>query len=742
MNRTLKSIIIALLAVLFVVDVASAGALLSYPKFRAKTDSDAPLVGGLLYTYIPGSTTLKPSYSDYNCATANSNPIVLDSRGEATVYLSGRTKLVLKTSAGATVWTMDNVDGSQNGYVLTVDPTETDQCTSGAGNSLYDVLTALGTSKNATVALIHNGASNQTTYTCSTTFDASSYKNTTIEFQPGAVIAIGAGKTLTLSGVPIRADRHQIFSGTGSAALSGTVYPEWWGGNTSPGTTDMTDELIAAAASVSANGGTVSLGAESYKTSAAWDIPDGVSVIGSGIDKTVIDCTGDDYGIDGTEYWQMSRFSDFTITFQNNGNTGTQSIFHTAYGALRCSFVRLKLIGKDGITKYGMHLIGDAGGGTYENGVFSNYFENLFVFDDSVGVTIADNAAIYLVGDTTYGARANLNTFVRCHTGGWYNYYWIDNGHNNAFIDCKGNNSDGPQLITEGYHIRIRNMASTAVTVDNVFLCHSFDAAPDAVRIYLYNDSVAARTMFAHFYGLRSLNPTLAITAAAGAGAGVPSYTAFGNRGNIFSGTAPTTLGSVNRQFIAAQHDDAFAFYAASPELNSGQILLSGTAYAGSINAVSDAGGVSAVINDDSDAEFRIVKTSDGMTFTPLVTVDYNGDAAFTADVVVDEFLSLTDGGGKTISSGAITPTKGIHFLTSEGAPGTTTDDLTTIVGTGVPTNGVLILRPASGHTITVKNATGNIQCGSDRTLDSVYDRIVLQWGGTNWSMLSYADNE
>ena len=44
-----------------------------------------PLAGGLLYTYAAGTTTPQTTYTDSTGATANSNPIVLDSRGEANI---------------------------------------------------------------------------------------------------------------------------------------------------------------------------------------------------------------------------------------------------------------------------------------------------------------------------------------------------------------------------------------------------------------------------------------------------------------------------------------------------------------------------------------------------------------------------------------------------------------------------------------------------------------------------------
>ena len=81
-------------------------------KFDSNGD---PLSGGLLYTYKVGTTTPKATYADAtgDVGVLNTNPVVLNSRGEPTdgsVFLltDENYKFVLKTAAGATIWTVDN----------------------------------------------------------------------------------------------------------------------------------------------------------------------------------------------------------------------------------------------------------------------------------------------------------------------------------------------------------------------------------------------------------------------------------------------------------------------------------------------------------------------------------------------------------------------------------------------------------------------------------------------------------
>jgi len=80
------------------------------PKTAFVDAAGEPLVGGQLYTYIAGTTTLQATYTDSTATTANTNPIILDSRGEASVWLGGAIyKFVLKDADGALIWTVDNI---------------------------------------------------------------------------------------------------------------------------------------------------------------------------------------------------------------------------------------------------------------------------------------------------------------------------------------------------------------------------------------------------------------------------------------------------------------------------------------------------------------------------------------------------------------------------------------------------------------------------------------------------------
>jgi len=79
-------------------------------KMAFTNSAGEPLVAGRLYTYIAGTTTLQATYTDSSGSQANTNPIILDTRGEANVWLGGAIyKFVLKDADDALIWTVDNI---------------------------------------------------------------------------------------------------------------------------------------------------------------------------------------------------------------------------------------------------------------------------------------------------------------------------------------------------------------------------------------------------------------------------------------------------------------------------------------------------------------------------------------------------------------------------------------------------------------------------------------------------------
>jgi hypothetical protein len=72
-------------------------------------DNGDPLNGGFLYTYTAGTNTPKATYTTADGDIENTNPVVLDSAGRASVWINGSYKFVVKDSLLNTIRTVDNI---------------------------------------------------------------------------------------------------------------------------------------------------------------------------------------------------------------------------------------------------------------------------------------------------------------------------------------------------------------------------------------------------------------------------------------------------------------------------------------------------------------------------------------------------------------------------------------------------------------------------------------------------------
>jgi len=81
------------------------------PKLQFLDTAGAPLAGGKLYTYEAGTTTPLVTYADSAATSNNPNPIILDSRGEAEIWLELQSyKFKLTTPDDVEIWTVDNIN--------------------------------------------------------------------------------------------------------------------------------------------------------------------------------------------------------------------------------------------------------------------------------------------------------------------------------------------------------------------------------------------------------------------------------------------------------------------------------------------------------------------------------------------------------------------------------------------------------------------------------------------------------
>ena len=117
----------------------------------------------------------------------------------------------------------------------------------------------------------------------------------TLRVVHGGSLSIATGKTVTISG-HVEAGLYQIFEGADTVAF-GTgsakeVYPQWWGENTTPGTTDMTAAIQLAFDSVGSCGRIVIPGGKYYLSGGITITKWPITVEGAGMYNTIFDVSG------------------------------------------------------------------------------------------------------------------------------------------------------------------------------------------------------------------------------------------------------------------------------------------------------------------------------------------------------------------------------------------------------------------------------------------------------------------
>lgn len=90
--------------------------LLQNGKQQFIDQNGAPLANGSVYFYAPGTTNPMPTYQDPAGSILNTNPVALDSRGQAIVWGSGTYRQVVKDCNGNTIW--DQITRDSNAALL------------------------------------------------------------------------------------------------------------------------------------------------------------------------------------------------------------------------------------------------------------------------------------------------------------------------------------------------------------------------------------------------------------------------------------------------------------------------------------------------------------------------------------------------------------------------------------------------------------------------------------------------
>lgn len=90
----------------------------SVPLFRVQDNNNRPLSGGQVFTYVAGTTNPQASYPSPTSGTPNPNPVILNARGEAAIWLDPALtyKVNVLDSGGNQIpgYPVDNIPGGIN----------------------------------------------------------------------------------------------------------------------------------------------------------------------------------------------------------------------------------------------------------------------------------------------------------------------------------------------------------------------------------------------------------------------------------------------------------------------------------------------------------------------------------------------------------------------------------------------------------------------------------------------------
>jgi hypothetical protein len=271
--------------------------------------------------------------------------------------------------------------------VYYADPTAADQGAAGT-RTIKGLMTAIGSTKQATIVLAHTSSSTNTTYTVSTDLTVSS--NITVKVDRGALAAPATGKTLTISGT-LDAGDYQIFSGAGTVTGLKYINAKWWGA-TGDGTTDDTIALQAALNAIT-----------DYSS---FTLPSGIYNITSKL--TLDGSTGD------------IRMIDFTFE-------GGAYILATGCGGMELTSVRDSKFNRVAIHRAvldwttndsGLKLI-HCGHNNIDISYIGNFYNNLHIYATSAGghynyfnLGRIDNGHYGVMYEVDGTGSANTNTFI------------------------------------------------------------------------------------------------------------------------------------------------------------------------------------------------------------------------------------------------------------------------------------------------------------------------------------------
>lgn len=199
----------------------------SPPKVQFFDINGDPLSGGFVYTYEVTTTTNKATYPTLSDAVAgtnaNTNPVELDSRGEAVICLTGPTKFLIKDADLQTIYTVDNYYPSSNGaiydsnnkLILTLTPTASAVNSVEVKNNSTGANPEINAKGEANIGITFRDSNGNELFKTSSISSAVNF----IEITNSVT---GSGVTFTANGDDTNVDINFLPKGTGAVNVKGT----------------------------------------------------------------------------------------------------------------------------------------------------------------------------------------------------------------------------------------------------------------------------------------------------------------------------------------------------------------------------------------------------------------------------------------------------------------------------------------------------------------------------------------
>ena len=230
----------------------------------------------------------------------------------------------------------------------------------------------------------------------------------TLRLVHGGSLSIASGKTVTMNG-HIEAGLYQIFEGAGTVAFGAgavkEVYPQWWGENTTPGTTDMTAAIQAAINT----GLSVFISPGTYKITSVIDLASNMEIRGE-YGLSILQMAGGQNGIvmfralnDSNIVIQNLVFDGNKDNVSNSGGACLQLTTATDVWIQNCEIKNSPNIGIYGTTSNRriyilnnyIHDNGKAGASSGHNIFFTDFFSGIYIKGNWVGLALTSNIMLY-----------------------------------------------------------------------------------------------------------------------------------------------------------------------------------------------------------------------------------------------------------------------------------------------------------------------------------------------------------